>query len=731
MRKHGKAVFGGRLSLSFSGVNRRKTAGRDGEGQYMELWRFEWKKLWKNRIVTGLIFGCFILNILLLFWQTGRYDAAGRCFPDSIKKVYQELSCISGEKQKEWLKDEIKKTDRMGEEFSASKGMAPEAVYERKNALNYVFAHVTDANQYEAYLQEMKKQAKRISSSSLFSEEDLFSKRNAELIPEKYDHLKGLILKPENSQGVRLAVETKTTDLFLAAIVFLLSYFFICMEREEGTMAFAGTAKYGGKRLGKIKIGLILAGSLLGVLFLYAGNFLTAQSVYGFGSFGRWIQSVDGYLKSPWKISVGAYLIWFLIGKAAAALVLSAASIWIALHGKSVLRTSAAFLFLMALEYGLSVNMFPGFFWNLLRWCNLFSFLRTERFFQSYETVNVFGHPVFSMHICLFAAGLLFLFAVWSCIRSYERVSRNRYAKLSGRKRFRRKKVLKGGHSLLYYEGYKIFFTGGAGFVAAVYLLLQFFSCSGERAYFTLDELYYKNYIGKLEGEVTREKIDFIEAEGQRIFGIEQKLSELERDAAGNLERTEGLRRQLSCKTAYERILSQAEGIGETGVFLDEVGYTYLLGKERQAHQMEELLLVWVLAFHGAFVMEETARATALLHSVSYGRRQVRRKKWALLIACVTFVCTAADLMSAGYRMKEQGILDLGAALRYLPGFEQWGGISAGGYLAGMCAFKILMGICLCGVIFLSSKRAKNAVVSLLLSGSAAGALYLGIWVLW
>ena len=52
--------------------------------------------------------------------------------------------------------------------------------------MNYVLEHAEAVYGYERYLEGIEEQARLISHSSLFGGADLFSKRNAALIPEKY-----------------------------------------------------------------------------------------------------------------------------------------------------------------------------------------------------------------------------------------------------------------------------------------------------------------------------------------------------------------------------------------------------------------------------------------------------------------------------------------------------------------------------------------------------------------
>lgn len=159
----------------------------------MGLWRFEWRKLWKNPMLCGLILGCFLLNGFLVLRQTKSYDEAARCFPDTVRKVYEELSELPEEEQISWLHAELERTESAAAELE---GMGDtDGLYERRNALNRVLENLQAVDGYEAYLTGMEEQANVISSSFLFGEGDVFSRRNAEQIPEKYRHLHGLELK--------------------------------------------------------------------------------------------------------------------------------------------------------------------------------------------------------------------------------------------------------------------------------------------------------------------------------------------------------------------------------------------------------------------------------------------------------------------------------------------------------------------------------------------------------
>lgn len=132
------------------------------------MWKYEWKKLLGNKAILCMIIGCFLLNGFLVFRQGQQYDAEKRCSPEEIHRIYEEIDSV--ENKTEWLQKEIEKEENAGDM----------ANYARRNTLLYVLESVEEAENYDVYLDKIKKQAKRISQSALFSDTNSFSRRNAE-----------------------------------------------------------------------------------------------------------------------------------------------------------------------------------------------------------------------------------------------------------------------------------------------------------------------------------------------------------------------------------------------------------------------------------------------------------------------------------------------------------------------------------------------------------------------
>lgn len=665
------------------------------------MWKYEWKKLLGNKAILCMIIACFLLNGFFIFRQGEHYDEEKRCSPQQIHRIYKEIDSV--ENKLEWLQKEIEKEENTVDIDDHS----------RRSTLIYVLESVNERENYDAYLEGIKSQARRISQSALFSNTDAFSKRNAEQIPKKYEKFEGMSLEIADSQGILLATQSKTTDVLIVILIVLLSYFFISMEREEGTLAFVRSTKNGGRKLGLQKIGVILSGSLLGMLLLYAQNFVVVGSLYGYGNLGRPIQSIDGFIGSVWKISVGQYIFLFLCGKLFVTCVFVGVISWICLKGKNILRTSAVLVLLTGIEWGFYTKIPSNSWLGILKWCNLFSFIRIENFFQTYETVNLFGYPVSSVFICSVVGGVLCIAFFTQSIMCYEKVSREEYAQKRG-KRKREKRKTK-GHGIFFYELRKVMWINGACIVLFLFFFGYFISVSSEKIYFSSDELYYKYYLKELEGPMTSEKIKFIQEEDKRIKKLEESEESFEKE------------RKLQCKPAFEQVKLQAERIGEKGVFLNEVGFSYLLDQVTFMKRVGMLLLIIILAFFQTFVMEQIAGMDTIWNTIPDGQKKIKYQKWIILIVSVLVVTIFVEGIFIIHGIKEQQLTGLAEQIRYLFEFEKFGTMSILFYLFLRWIFEVFAGVGSLIILAVVSRKVKNTATVILISGGIVALLYLGM----
>ena len=670
------------------------------------MWKYEWKKLWKNRVIVWMLFGCFVLNGAALLWNAHQFDEERRCFPQDLHQVYEELAPLEEMEKIPYLLQELEKVE-------STKDLEGEKTYLRRGALNTVLFSVQETQNYAGYLQEMEQQAKRLSQSALFADKDSYSKRNAEKIPERYAHLKNIVPKATDSTGLLLATESKMTDGIAMAIVLVLAFSFFTMEREEGTMSFVRSVRYGGKTLGVQKIVATLSGGVIGVFLLYLQNFLIMGIRFGLGNVTEWIQSLEGFLASPWKIKIIDYIVLLFIGKMLAVLVVSMVIVFLCLRGKTILQTVAMLLGVGVIEYACYVGIVSNSWLSIWKRCNLFSLMNVEKFFETYENVNLFGYPVSSVLLCtLFGTGV-FLLCLLGSVKSYEKVSRMEYAQKKGRKFFKKHTR---AHTLIGYEMKKLLFVNGVGVVMLLFLVGQTFYLQNTKTYFSLDELYYKKYLQEMSGPVTSEKMTWLEMEERRIRDLEKK------------EPSPEVERQLLCKPAFEQIKNQAERIGEQGVFLDEIGFSYLLDRKNFLVRVGITCGMTLLAFFNMFMMETLSGMHTLWNTVPNGRRRIWIRKWGVAIGIICVFTVCSEGLFLWHEIKEQSLTGCAEQIRYLWGYENYGRVTIQMYCFIRGIIRILAGIGTLGVIASVSKKVKNGATVLLVAGGILGSVYIALF---
>ena len=80
-----------------------------------------------------------------------------------------------------------------------------------------------------------------------------------------------------------------------------------------------------------------------------------------------------------------------------AVLVVSMIIVFLCLRGKTILQTVVMLLGIGMIEYACYVGIASNSWLSIWKRCNLFSLMNIEKFFKTYENVNLFGYPVSSI----------------------------------------------------------------------------------------------------------------------------------------------------------------------------------------------------------------------------------------------------------------------------------------------------------------------------------------------
>lgn len=505
-----------------------------------------------------------------------------------------------------------------------------------------ILNHVQALNGYESYLDSVQETAQRLSASSLYANENSFAHRNLKKTAQVYLPLYDVVLTTGDSSGVKLAFEGHTTTVLLLFAMVMIVLILTRAEREEGLLSLVKPTVHG--RLGLIGakiITLLLVLLVLTILF-YSENLLLTGWLFGFENWGRSIQSLDGYLTSPWAITVGEYVPLFLfakyLGLITAALVFFIACV--VMPGRVAACITGAGILLI--ELGLYVGIPYHSYLSPLRQMNLAAGLDTVTFFCDYLNVNCFGFPVSISAASLAASAVIMSGSIWYSCRCW---CREETIMAASRKKRKTRKV-RISTSLLGHEAYKLLITCRGGLLLAVLILVQMFCYSGMNAYELESEIWYQQYVTQFRGaysevylQAIQDALDWMESvyEQQAEYYAMADRGEISREyasyLAGKIEPSNSQEEALHrSKAQYDYLTAQREQ-GKQVSFLSTTEYNYLLDDEASdVFDSAKLSFVLAVCFSIYFTMEDTSGMMLLIRPSPMGKRKVLGRK--LIVCC-------------------------------------------------------------------------------------------------
>ena len=149
-----------------------------------------------------------------------------------------------------------------------------------------------------------------------------------------------------------------------------------------------------------------------------------------------------------------------------------------------------------------------------LKYINIFAFANTQDIFAKYLNLNILGEPFGYKTVFIISLVILLLtFSILSvAFYSRQKVTRNRSDRLSFT-------IFKGRNtSLFLQECYKVFIGGRVLLILLAFVAFVWLSYTPiSEKYSSSDEIYYKQYMLKLKGELTPEKGSFLSTNNRNL----------------------------------------------------------------------------------------------------------------------------------------------------------------------------------------------------------------------
>ena len=460
--------------------------------------------------------------------------------------------------------------------------------------------------------------------------------------------------------------------MILLAAMLLLALLLVRQERDSGLLSLVRSMPGGRFKTAAAKLAAF-AVSLLAVLtVLYGVNLAYCGAAFGLGPLTRTIQSVPALMRCTMQITVGEYLVRFLLAKWAGAFVMG---LWVMLAALIARRAAVGWVGALALPlamYGIRAAIPATSRLNVIKYANLASLLQTNELLGNYRNLYWFGSPI-SLPLVEWTAAVVFGtgFAVAFCT-----VFANAQLLPAPKRGF----VLGRSHktkatTVFREEGRKLLVLGGAAVFLAAFAIFGIWQGVTAESYIGADEIYYAYYMKGAAGPYTEQSRDWLLQQGEEfapMLEAQRKVAAGEADS-GVLMAYSALQQKYS---VYQKVINGsvngylAQHHGAWLVY--ESGYRKLFGFDGTADVQDALLagLLCALCFSGLFAMEHKGGMKEILCTTPLGRRHTVRAKLAQSAVTAVGIAAAGALPHLWQIQRDYGLGQLRAPAMSISEFE-------------------------------------------------------------
>ena len=472
---------------------------------------------------------------------------------------------------------------------------------------------------YPSYLSAVLENANRNKNISLFNK-NIFSKRNIQKTAQDYEKLVGKIEKRtifSPSACVEKAVHFWGTDLLILVFLFLAAGQQMLSEKEENQLILLKTTKYGRihDAIAKIAVGGVY--TFLFTVMMYATTFFVAEKMYGLGDLSRPVQSVSDFLSCPYVITVLEFLIITVLLKCLVYFLIYVLFLLFSVCARNAIGYCIRTTIILGLETVFFFTIQRVSWLSILKDVNLIAFLRSENTIGEYYNLNVLNYPVCYLHLMLSITIILMILLLTAQLRIYckrsmiVRKKQNILRRVFTRPLGKVSHIVGNTKSLFLQEAYKLLIIQKIGFVLILVIIMKFMSYKPYHISMSdWDEYYYKQYMDYLEGEITEDRIAYINDHVEYLtmlnweFEIYLKSEEYTGQA---LEKYSQELRPFSALKRVEKKMNYLLTL-KKGDFFYDTGYKMLLGDkqgEKYIELFQSLLILMIIVLIPIYAIEK------------------------------------------------------------------------------------------------------------------------------
>ncbi|MCH1982533.1 hypothetical protein MCG98_08135 [Ruminococcus sp. OA3] len=705
----------------------------------MRIWKNECVKVWFSPVFW------LVLAVLLLINGVLLYTKAPDVMMDA--SVYQKayayyLSLSEDERLREVQErtkelkallfaeepDELEAYDQYVKIEKYQPKFAQDA-YQEYSLLQEFEKQLRDISGYETYLEGIRDKAKRQSGIVIFQNESRFSRENARKTAAAFEPLAGTHLVFVNSHTFHDTVDFPGTDFMVLCLLFYMVLLLVAWERERGLTALLFPLLRGRRHLIAAKMGALFCGSVFANLVFWGMNAVLATAKYGPMDWDVPIQSVSGYIGCALPVTAGEYLLLFVMSKILICYEVSLILVFFTLYARRTVMLYIQTALLFGASFGLYQLIDGNSVFQLVKYINLIPFLRVNSIYRYYFNVSLLSHPVNMISLYW---GMLALLAVMLICLNLHGFAAKRLAKVPESIGIGRNKNAVRGCSggLFSHEGYKCLVMQRAFVILAVFAALQIYLGVHRSDYISVEEQYYRQYMERLKGPVTRAKTEVLKKEQERLLHYDTMLSDARKQyKAKEISAVEwnAVQRLVSDQTknrsAFQRVVQRFWYLRDYAMthrknlgFVYETGYDRISGHSYEGYRNDMinaalLMMVTIAAFSAVFPVEYNTGMIWLLSCSPNGGLATVHKKLLLGFAMSAVMFVMAYLPDFIYTVHNYGFPSLSAPCAAVPSLSAFGEmISLGEYLLLLLLLRGLCYLCLWMTVFAVSVMLRDTM---------------------
>ena len=725
-------------------------------------------KLWLKKSFFGILIILTAVNLLML-WYTENIKT--NAFPPSAyKTLASDINKLSEEEKLSFIEEKhqtlgeitawneiimIEAEAEAGTENEYASGLIAQireehpnldqykVAYESRSYLRYtssieseiafigeILGEITKVSGYSAMLEDIEKQASRLSRVSIFGgdskENDTFSSKNIKKTADDYRFMNNIPIKYGVTKGFNMATDFLITDIIALVIMLLLSTLLIYDEKDKGLFALIKSTARGRGTTAAAKIAALCVNMLLVTVLLFGANLIYAEIVYGLPDFSQSLQSIPEFLGSTLKLSTGQYLLLFLASKFFAYFTVSLFVLLIALLSRHPAVTYILASAVLAASYAVYITIPAISSFNIIKFINLISFVRTNGMYQGYLNLNIGGRPV-NLILSVWTAISVVFFILFTLVCIVFCKKKNMQSGEIPFKKLWQKITLfkyRPSASIFRHELYKLLIVNKVLPILVLFIVFMWYGSRDAKFYTPFDDSYYKSYMTGLSGGITSEKEEFLRAEQTKYDDAEKAvnaINALVESGQMTFEQSQvtasSYNAILMAKPTFERVMERYEYIKAhpKAQFVYDTGYNRLFGLTANNDTLSALMLILicVVCFSALFPLEYKTGALRIIGAAPLGKSVTNKNK--VLVSVVTVIPFFAAVYAPDILLVKRFFVSLNAPIISLPAFSHFPSfVPIWGYIAILYLTRLAVCIALLLAVLAISRSVKSSIPAML-----------------